>query len=147
MPRVLALGDCGPASEHLRANGYELLRAPGKSRAVGLVRDLLPEVVLVGAGDDPAAAEALVGQVTGDPIPLWAGSMHYWRHERHRHPAFLPAYQHLREGRTPLHLVKTFDAGFLNRDLYRRLDPMFAGYFISPTVEFYARNESAPPQG
>ncbi|HSD09608.1 MAG TPA: phospholipid carrier-dependent glycosyltransferase [Candidatus Binatia bacterium] len=67
-------------------------------------------------------------------------SMHYWRHERHRHPAFLPAYQRLREGRTPLHLVKRFDADFLNRDLYRRLDPMFAGYFVSPTLEFYARD-------
>jgi hypothetical protein len=67
-------------------------------------------------------------------------SMHYWRHERHRHPAFLPAYQRLREGRTTLHLVKSFDADFLNRDLYRRLDPMFAGYFISPTLEFYARD-------
>src|SRR5262249_26529520 len=66
-------------------------------------------------------------------------SMHYWRHERHRHQAFLPAYGNLREGRTPLHLVKTFDADFLNRGLYRRLDPMFAGYFISPTLEFYAR--------
>jgi hypothetical protein len=67
-------------------------------------------------------------------------SMHFWRHERHRHPAFLPAYQNLREGRTPLHLVKTFEADFLNRDLYRRLDPMFAGYFVSPTLEFYARD-------
>jgi 4-amino-4-deoxy-L-arabinose transferase-like glycosyltransferase len=66
-------------------------------------------------------------------------AMHYWRHERHRHPAFLPAYQNLREGRTPLHLVKSFDADFLNRDLYRLLDPMFAGYFVSPTLEFYAR--------
>ena len=65
--------------------------------------------------------------------------MHYWRHERHRHPAFLPAYQRLREGMTQLHLVKSFDADFLNRDLYRRLDPMFAGYFVSPTLEFYAR--------
>ncbi len=85
--------------------------------------------------------EAVIGKVGGrtDFDLFEITSMHYWRHERHRHPAFLPAYQRLREGRTPLRLVKSFDADFLNRDLYRRLDPMFAGYFISPTLEFYAR--------
>jgi len=70
-------------------------------------------------------------------------SMQFWRHERHRHPAFDPAYHQFRIGERGLHLVKAFEGDFLNRDLYRRLDPMFAGYFISPTVEFYARNESA----
>jgi 4-amino-4-deoxy-L-arabinose transferase-like glycosyltransferase len=85
--------------------------------------------------------EVVISKVGGrtDFDLLEITSMQYWRHERHRHPAFLPAYQNLREGRTPLHLVKTFDDGFLNRDLYRRLDPMFAGYFVSPTLEFYAR--------
>jgi 4-amino-4-deoxy-L-arabinose transferase-like glycosyltransferase len=67
-------------------------------------------------------------------------SMHYWRHERHRHPAFDPEYRRLRAGQKGLHLVKSFDADFLNRELYRKLDPMFAGYFVSPTLEFYARN-------
>ncbi|HSD10440.1 MAG TPA: glycosyltransferase family 39 protein [Candidatus Binatia bacterium] len=70
-------------------------------------------------------------------------AMHYWRHQRHRHPAFEPAYHRFRAGETGFRLVKSFDADFLNRDLYRRLDPMFAGYFISPTLEFYARTESA----
>ena len=73
--------------------------------------------------------------------------MHFWRHERHRHPAFDPAYHDFRAGERGLHLVKAFDGDFLNRDLYRRLDPMFAGYFVSPTLEFYARNESAVPPG
>ncbi len=67
-------------------------------------------------------------------------SLQFWRYERHRHPAFYPAYQQFRAGKRGLHLVKAFEAEFLNRDLYRRLDPMFAGYFVSPTVEFYARN-------
>jgi hypothetical protein len=44
-------------------------------------------------------------------------------------------------------LVKVFEGDFLNRNPYRRLDPMFAGYFISPTIEFYARNETAAPPG
>jgi 4-amino-4-deoxy-L-arabinose transferase-like glycosyltransferase len=67
-------------------------------------------------------------------------SMHYWRHERHRHPAFEPEYRRFRAGEKGFHLVKRFDADFLNRELYRRLDPMFAGYFISPEIEFYARD-------
>ncbi len=67
-------------------------------------------------------------------------SMHFWRHERHRHPAFDPAYRRFRAGEKGFHLVKRFEADFLNRELYRRLDPMFAGYFVSPTLEFYARD-------
>jgi hypothetical protein len=67
-------------------------------------------------------------------------SLHYWRYERHRHPAFEPAYHRFRAGERGLYLVKAFETDFLNRDFYRRLDPMFAGYFVSPTVEFYARD-------
>jgi hypothetical protein len=67
-------------------------------------------------------------------------SMHYWRHERHRHPAFDPEYRRFRAGEKGFRLIKRFDADFLNRDLYRKLDPMFAGYFVSPTLEFYARD-------
>jgi hypothetical protein len=70
-------------------------------------------------------------------------SLHFWRYERHRHPAFDPAYRNFRAGERGFHRVKSFAGDFLNRDLYRRLDPMFAGYFISPTVEFYARDENA----
>ncbi len=66
-------------------------------------------------------------------------SLLYWRHQRHHHPAFEPAYDRLRSGETGLHLVKRFEGGFLNRELYRKLDPMFAGYFVSPDLEFYAR--------
>lgn len=73
-------------------------------------------------------------------------SMHFWRHERHRHAAFEPAYRKFRSGQTGLRLVKRFEADFLNRDFYRRLDPMFAGYFVSPTIEFYARTP-APTGG
>ncbi|MGH7898551.1 MAG: phospholipid carrier-dependent glycosyltransferase [Candidatus Binatia bacterium] len=87
--------------------------------------------------------EALIGKV-----PQWTDfdlaeitSMHYSRHERHRHHLFLPAYEHLRNGGASLQLVKRFEADFLNRDLYSRLDPMFGGYFISPTIEFYSRRD------
>jgi 4-amino-4-deoxy-L-arabinose transferase-like glycosyltransferase len=64
-------------------------------------------------------------------------SLHFWRYERHQHPAFDPEYRRFRSGEKGFHLVKRFDGEFLNRDLYRRLDPMFAGYFVSPTLEFY----------
>ncbi|MGH7899123.1 MAG: hypothetical protein ACREQQ_14300 [Candidatus Binatia bacterium] len=45
--------------------------------------------------------------------------------------------------------MKRFDGEFLNRSFYRRLDPMFAGYFVSPTVEFYAKApaRAAEPAG
>ena len=73
-------------------------------------------------------------------------SLHFWRYERHRHPAFDPAYRHFRAGERGFHLVQRFEGDYLNRDFYRRLDPMFAGYFISPTVEFYARDAAPTPR-
>ena len=87
--------------------------------------------------------EVVIGKLGGrtDFDLVEITSMHYFRHERHRHPAFEPAYHRFRSGETGFRLVKAFDADFLNRDLYRRLDPMFAGYFISPTLEFYARTQ------
>jgi 4-amino-4-deoxy-L-arabinose transferase-like glycosyltransferase len=33
--------------------------------------------------------------------------------------------------------IKSFQGWFINKSLYTRLDPMFAGYFVSPTIEFY----------
>jgi len=67
-------------------------------------------------------------------------SLHYWRYQRHHHPAFEPAYYRFRTGAKGFRLVKTFEGDFLNREIYRKLDPMFAGYFVSPTLEFYVRD-------
>lgn len=91
--------------------------------------------------DTEGAVGKLAGRTDFDLVEIT--SMHYWRHERHQHAAFLPVYQRLRGGRTPLKLVKRFEADFLNRRFYQKLDPMFGGYFISPTLEFYARDEQA----
>ncbi len=33
--------------------------------------------------------------------------------------------------------IKSFEGWFINKSLYMRLDPMFEGYFVSPTIEFY----------
>jgi len=35
------------------------------------------------------------------------------------------------------HKIKEFDDWFLNKPFYGQLDPMFKGYFVSPTIEFY----------
>jgi DNA-binding response OmpR family regulator len=68
MGRVVAFGDCAPLTDRLRASGHEILRAPGKSRALGLARDLVPDLVLVGTGEDGQVATSLVQQLTGDPL-------------------------------------------------------------------------------
>jgi Dolichyl-phosphate-mannose-protein mannosyltransferase len=86
----------------------------------------------------------LAGRTDFDVVEI--SSMHFWRYERHHQPAFDPAYRSFRHGERGFHLVKAFAADFLNRDFYRRLDPMFAGYFVSPTIEFYSRDATpAPP--
>ncbi len=74
-------------------------------------------------------------------------SLLYLRHERHGNEAHLYAYRTFRAGERGYHFVKRFDADFLNRDLYRRLDPMFASYFVSPTLEFYAPDPPEPHGG
>ena len=33
--------------------------------------------------------------------------------------------------------IKSFQGYFINKSLYTRLDPMYEGYFVSPTIEFY----------
>ena len=74
-------------------------------------------------------------------------SLLYSRWYRHGHPALLQAYELLRGEHGGFRLVKRFEADFLNRDLYRRLDPMFEGYFLSPTLEFYAPKTHAAAAG
>jgi hypothetical protein len=99
---------------------------------------------------DPRIVVDTVGEVAisrlaerSDVDLVEISSLHFWRYERHHHPAFEPAYHRFRSGEKGFHLVKRFEGDFLNREIYRRLDPMFAGYFISPTLEFYARDPSA----
>jgi len=42
--------------------------------------------------------------------------------------------------------IITFESWFLNKWLYIQLDPMFEGYFISPTIEFYQLVPDKGPQ-
>jgi hypothetical protein len=84
-----------------------------------------------------ASITKLAGRADFDLVEIT--SLLYWRYQRHHHPAFEPAYHRFRSGETGFRLVKRFEGEFLNRDLYQRLDPMFGGYFVSPTLEFYTR--------
>jgi hypothetical protein len=45
----------------------------------------------------------------------------------------------VRKGVFPYRLARRFRAEYLNWRFYRKLDPMFEGYFISPTIEVYQR--------
>jgi len=61
--RVLILGECGQAAARLGQEGYEVLRAPGSVRALGLARELLPAVILVGT-DAASDGVKLVGELS-----------------------------------------------------------------------------------
>ena len=47
------------------------------------------------------------------------------------------AYDRLRDPNGRFRLIKRFESSFINKRLYEMLDPMFEGYFLSPTIEFY----------
>lgn len=79
-------------------------------------------------------------------------SMTYLRGFRQGRPPMIGDYHRLRSGRGGFHMRRRFEASFLNRRLYERLDPMFGAYFVSPTIEIYLADEpannpaqSAPP--
>ncbi len=56
-----------------------------------------------------------------------------------RPPRQQAAYDRLRHPDSRYRLLKRFEAPFINKGLYMKLDPMFEGYFVSPTIEVYGR--------
>ncbi|MBI2567177.1 MAG: glycosyltransferase family 39 protein [Candidatus Schekmanbacteria bacterium] len=70
-------------------------------------------------------------------------SLNYDRAYRDQLP-LAAAYDLVRHGAQGYRLVSRFTASFLNQDHYRKLDPMFAGYFLSPTIELYTSKERLP---
>ncbi|NLB54590.1 MAG: phospholipid carrier-dependent glycosyltransferase [Lentisphaerae bacterium] len=68
-------------------------------------------------------------------------SLHFLRWERHGNEGFIHAYDTLRNNSADFELMARFDNSFLNKKFYTALDPMFACYFISPTLEFYRRRQ------
>ena len=62
-------------------------------------------------------------------------SIMYNRAYRHNNPFTKGMYEEIRHKN--YRLVKRFASDFINKNIYTKLDPMFEGYFISPTLEFY----------
>lgn len=71
-------------------------------------------------------------------------SLVYLRHKRHGNTDMIGFYKHLRKPSGPFELVARFDSSFINKRLYMKLDPMFGGYFVSPTLEFYHAKHPHP---
>jgi 4-amino-4-deoxy-L-arabinose transferase-like glycosyltransferase len=64
-------------------------------------------------------------------------SIMYNREYRRGKGAFEQAYNKIRDPNGQFRLVKRFESNFINKHLYEKLDLMFGGYFLSPTLEFY----------
>jgi hypothetical protein len=65
-------------------------------------------------------------------------SLHYARSDRQR-DGNVAMWDTVRKGVLPYRLARRFRAEYLNWRFYRKLDPMYEGYFISPTIEVYQR--------
>jgi 4-amino-4-deoxy-L-arabinose transferase-like glycosyltransferase len=65
-------------------------------------------------------------------------SLHYARSYRERDEN-VAMWNTVRKGVLPYRLAQRFRAEYLNWWFYRKLDPMYEGYFISPTIEVYRR--------
>ncbi len=63
-------------------------------------------------------------------------SLHYSRYLRCKHNILRLAYKNFRH-HPDFKLIKRFSSHFINKSFYEKLDPMFGGYFVSPTLEFY----------
>ena len=62
-------------------------------------------------------------------------SIMYNRAYRHNNPFTKGMYEEIRHKN--YRLIKSFASNFINKNIYTKLDPMFEGYFISPTLGFY----------
>jgi hypothetical protein len=65
-------------------------------------------------------------------------SLLYARSYRQR-DANVALWDTVRRGVLPYRLARRFRADYLNWRFYTKLDPMFEGYFVSPTIEVYRR--------
>jgi hypothetical protein len=67
-------------------------------------------------------------------------SLHYIRSYRQQ-DGNVALWDTVRRGVLPYRLERRFRVEYLNWRLYRKLDPLFEGYFVSPTIEVYRRLE------
>jgi hypothetical protein len=97
--------------------------------------------MLVGGRDE------LMLRKMGDNPPynlIQITSLHYDRHYREGEPGWMEAYHNIRSPNGPFERVAKFESHFINKRFYKRLDPMYGGYFISPTLEFYRAKNPLP---
>ncbi len=89
--------------------------------------------------------ENFVGKIRADRNYglIEISSLLYQRHYRHGNVEYMNGYDRLRDPQGPFELVQKFESHFVNKKLYMTLDPMFEGYFVSPTIEFYRARETA----
>lgn len=90
--------------------------------------------------------ERFLGKMRPDPAYglIEISSLLYQRHYRHGNTLYMDAYNRIRDPAGPFELVKKFESHFINKNLYMKLDLMFEGYFISPTLEFYRVKTQSP---
>lgn len=101
---------------------------PRPERVADRVRNLL----------EYGAMPAVVEDQRPDYVVLT--SLHYARSYRQQDDN-VRMWDTVRRGVLPYRLVARFQARYLNYRLYRKLDPMYEGYFISPTIEVYQRQD------
>ena len=75
-------------------------------------------------------------------LPLYSifclSSLDYGRYYRQKvDREGIQLWDSIRKHPETFYKIKTFESWFLNKSMYCRLDPMYEGYFISPTIEFY----------
>lgn len=90
-----------------------------------------------------------------DHVWLAVSSVTYQRNYRQGaiDPQPIADWDYVRANHERYELEARFESRYLNKDLYTWLDPMFDGYFISPTVELYravprgsGRRRRGPPE-
>ena len=64
-------------------------------------------------------------------------SLTYNRFYRQGNAEMIERWDSIRRNSRDFRILATFDGWYLNKSWYTALDPMFDGYFISPTVEIY----------
>jgi hypothetical protein len=77
--------------------------------------------------------------MAGTPARVYvsASGLEYLRYYRTRAPASVAAWDELRKNPTKYRLIRTFESWYLNKPFYASLDPMYASYFVAPTIEIY----------
>jgi hypothetical protein len=89
--------------------------------------------------------KAMPGEVARRrPTYVVLTSLHYARSYRQQDEN-VAMWDTVRRGVLPYRLAKRFRAGYLNWRFYTRLDPMYEGYFVSPTIEVYQRVDQGEP--